>query len=448
MSPGRLSLKALLARSTGRDVDLDRLLTRASGQAFVIQFTGALLAFALQWTLARLLGVERYGIYVYGLTWVRLLVLPGALGFDHATVRFVSAYNAKENWRLLRGFLIRAHQVVLVSSVVVMLMTLAVVWGIRSRLDEELLRALIVASVSLPVMSLRPLQGAGLRAFKSFVLALTARDIAPPLMVIVIALGAAAVWGELTGPAALSFHLLANALILLVTSYALIRVTPIEVMQTEALYRTGEWMRVSLPFLLLSGFFLLLKQTDILMVGTLLGRAEAGIYAVASRFAMLISFGLKSVNAIMTPLISQLHATGRMEDLQRLVSRSARMIFVFSLAACAALFVASDWALGLFGPEFRAGTPVLRLLLLSQVVNALAGSVGHLLTMTGSQRLAAQIAGSGAFLNVILNLVLIPVWGIVGAAVATALSTIGWNVAAVVGVRRRLGINPIVSWSR
>lgn len=163
---------------------------------------------------------------------------------------------------------------------------------------------------------------------------------------------------------------------------------------------------------------------------------------------MLISFGLKSVNAIMAPLISELHATGRMEDLQRLVSRAARMIFVFTLVACATLFVVGEWALGLFGAEFRAGNPVLRLLLVSQAVNALAGSVGHLLTMTGSQRLAAWIAGSGAAVNVLLNLLLIPVWGIVGAALATTISTVGWNVAAVVGVRRRLGIDPIVSWSR
>ena len=174
----------------------------------------------------------------------------------------------------------------------------------------------------------------------------------------------------------------------------------------------------------------------------------AGIYAVASRFAMLISFGLKSVNAIMAPLISQLHATGRMPELQRLVSRSARMIFVFTVTACAALFLGGEWALGLFGDEFRAGNDVLRLLLLSQAVNALPGSVGHLLTMTGSQRLAAWIAGSGALANVVLNIVLIPLWGIVGAAVATAVSTVGWNVAAVIAVRRRLGVNPIVSWSR
>lgn len=423
-------------------------MTLASGQALVIQATGAVLAFALQWTLARLLGVERFGIYIYGLTWVRLLVLPGAFGFDHATVRFVSAYSAKEQWGLLRGFLIRAHQLVSLTSVGLTLVTLGVVWALQERLERELLQALVIAAVSLPIMSLRPMQGGGLRAFKRFKLALAARDVAPPLLVIVAALAATAIWGDLTAPAALAIYVLVNALLLAVTTVALFRATPREVAGAEARYDTWEWLRVSMPMLLLSGFFLLLKQTDILMVGTIVGPAAAGIYAVASRFAMLISFGLKSVNAIMAPLISELHATGRMEDLQRLVSRAARMIFVFTLVACATLFVVGEWALGLFGAEFRAGNPVLRLLLVSQAVNALAGSVGHLLTMTGSQRLAAWIAGSGAAVNVLLNLLLIPVWGIVGAALATTISTVGWNVAAVVGVRRRLGIDPIVSWSR
>jgi O-antigen/teichoic acid export membrane protein len=448
MSLRRFRLKEMLARSAGGEADLDRLVTRGARDAFFIQVAGAVLAFGLQWTLARLLGVERFGVYAYSLSWLLLLAMVGALGFDHAMVRFASAYAATGEWSRLRGFLARSHQVVFVSSSVVMAATLAVVWALRERLDGELERALIVAAVSIPVMSLGSLPEGGLRAFKRFTPSLVARDIAPPLLILLAVVGTTAAWRPPSGPVAVALHLLVNAGILVATASLLIRVMPRQVLATAATYRTAEWVRGSLPFLLLAGFFVLLKQTDIIMVGTLLGRAEAGVYAVAGRFAILITFGLKSVNAILTPLISQLHATARMDDLQRLVSRAARMIFVFTLLTCGTLFLVGDWALGLFGEEFRAGNPILRLLLVGQAVNALAGSVGHLLTMTGSQRLAAVLAGSSALLNVALNFAFIPLWGAEGAAVATVLSTIAWNAAAVVAVRRRLGINPIVTWSR
>ena len=97
--------------------------------------------------------------------------------------------------------------------------------------------------------------------------------------------------------------------------------------------------------------------------------------------------------------------------------------------------------MGLFGQEFVSGSPALIILSGAQLVNAAAGSVGLTLMMTGHERSTAYGLFVSAVVNVVLNAVLIPQFGVVGAAVATATSTILWNVLLIIEVYRKLGID-------
>lgn len=106
------------------------------------------------------------------------------------------------------------------------------------------------------------------------------------------------------------------------------------------------------------------------------------------------------------------------------------------------LLVGGDRLLGAFGSGFLAARPVLGLLILGQVVNAFCGPTGVLLSMTGRQRLASRALWLGAIVNVILNVLLIPRYGVTGAALATVISTTTWNAALVYLVRRELGFGP------
>ena len=78
------------------------------------------------------------------------------------------------------------------------------------------------------------------------------------------------------------------------------------------------------------------------------------------------------------------------------------------------------------------------------LVNALCGSVGLLLIMTGYERKAAAIMGTAALLNIIMNVVLIPLYGTVGAAISTAVSMVAWNLAMLYQVIRIHHINPSI----
>jgi O-antigen/teichoic acid export membrane protein len=103
-----------------------------------------------------------------------------------------------------------------------------------------------------------------------------------------------------------------------------------------------------------------------------------------------------------------------------------------------------DSLLSIFGPEFTGGRTSLMILALAQLFNVAAGSAGVALTMTGHERDAAVAIGIGSTMNIILNWLLIPVYAVNGAAMATAASMILWNTLLVLSVRRRMNISTTV----
>jgi O-antigen/teichoic acid export membrane protein len=246
---------------------------------------------------------------------------------------------------------------------------------------------------------------------------------------------------------ALALNLFATAVTLLISMVLLRRALPPEVRTARAAYDTRHWTRVAMALLLLTAFFQVLSRTDVIMLGILANTKAAGIYAIAALVSQLVFLGLSAINVIAAPMISELYWRGSHAELQRLVRLAAIGVLATSIPALVVLVVFGGLALRLFGPTFGAGYAALVILCGGQLVNALAGSVGLLMSMTGHQKEAAGIVAVAAILNVALNLVLIPWFGMEGAAVATATTTALWNLAMLVYVWRHLGINPtILPW--
>ena len=82
---------------------IQRILVRGASGAFVVKIGGVLSAFFLQVLLARVLGVEEFGIYIYALTWMNFGSMLGRLGIETAGLRLIAAYNAREEWGLFKG---------------------------------------------------------------------------------------------------------------------------------------------------------------------------------------------------------------------------------------------------------------------------------------------------------------------------------------------------------
>ncbi len=235
-------------------------------------------------------------------------------------------------------------------------------------------------------------------------------------------------------------NLAGAALALVVAVVASRSLLPGEVHNAGAEYLSREWLTVSLPLLAMAALHMVAMRVDILMLGFLAEPSEVGIYAVATRVAGLSLMGLVAANSIAGPLISEQFARGSNEGLQSTASRAARLAALISLPIVVGLVAFGRPILGLFGPGFSAGYYALTILLVGQTANVLFGPVGLMMTMTGHQLSATAIFGVALVGNVVLNWVLIPIAGIQGAAIATAATTAGWNLAMFVYVVRRLEV--------
>jgi O-antigen/teichoic acid export membrane protein len=220
----------------------------------------------------------------------------------------------------------------------------------------------------------------------------------------------------------------------------LARVLPQEVKEAKPEHKILTWLKDGLPFIMLGGLAVINSRIDILMLGALKGAGAVGVYAVVSRVTSLIVFALGILNSVLSPTFATLYAEGKREQLQQVVTHSTRLISLFALVMTLGLIALRYSILQLFGAEFIQGQTALIILSIGYLVNALTGSVGLLLNMTRHAKFSAATVAFAALLNVCLNWLLIPKWGVNGAATATAISMIVGNVISAIWVRQKLGI--------
>ena len=191
-----------------------------------------------------------------------------------------------------------------------------------------------------------------------------------------------------------------------------------------------------------TGMNQILLQADIILVGAFLGATQAGFYAVASRLAIFANLGKQAADSITAPMISEFHATGQRIRLIRLVIFSARGVTAFTLAAALMLLLIGSYVLKIFGAEFVVGYVPMTILLVGYLFRASFASAGFLLSMTGHQDQSALVNGVSAAINIALNVVLIPRYGLAGAAAASAITSAIWSVSLALYARKLLDINP------
>ena len=153
----------------------------------------------------------------------------------------------------------------------------------------------------------------------------------------------------------------------------------------------------------------------------------------------VFGFVLIAVAAVASPQFAALHRNTEQAQLARLALKAARLAMLVASPILVVCLVFPDWVMGWFGAGFRAGATVLLLLTIGQLVNIGFGFTGMLLTMTGHEVIMQRILMSVTALNLILNFVLIPYLGMLGAAIAFSVTTIVQNLMAWIHVRQRLG---------
>jgi len=200
-----------------------------------------------------------------------------------------------------------------------------------------------------------------------------------------------------------------------------------------------ELIKTSWPMFLTSAMYLVVSQTDIVMLGAMTKSEDVGVYAIVMKLGLAVNFILTSINMVLGPKFAELYYRGDMEGLVSVAKKSSKLIFYCTAPFLLVLVVLGKPILGFFGEEFISGYTTLCFIALGQFINAICGSVGYFMNMTGNQKLFCRIIFSAALLNIALNLLLIPLYGISGAAIASLLSVCLWNIVTLVFIKNKFG---------
>lgn len=394
--------------------------------------------------LARVLGPSAFGVYSFVYALAFLLMVPGELGLPQLVVRETARLRAGEHWALLGGLW---RWSAMLSTALCLLVTLIAGlggWLLAARLGVMELATLGWGLLLVPLMVLSKLTGAGLRGLQR-VLQGQLPELVIRQTVLLVLVAAVLVFPvvSLTADLAMALHVAGGVTALTLGTWWLLRHRPPMLpAKPELEYDSARWFASAWPLALVASMHMLLQHTDLVMLGWFSTSENVGIYRVAVQGAAIVGFGLNAMNMVVAPEFARLYAGGDFARLQRTVTNCARVVLLLTLpiVVLLALFAGPVIVL-VFGAEYSAGQFPLALLAAGQLGNALFGSVGFLLNMTGHERDAARGLVIAAVVNVMLNLALIPALGVNGAALATAFSLIMWNVLLWRAVRIRLGID-------
>jgi O-antigen/teichoic acid export membrane protein len=417
---------------------------RAAGMVMGIRIAGAAIALASQVLLARWMGAFEYGIFSYVWVWVVILGILAPMGFGTSTLRFVPGYRARAKWRRLAGIVDASWRVVLIAALSLMSLALLVLAALRNEIEPHYLAPLAVALLCVPGFALTDSLEGTARAFGWVNLAYFPAYIVRPLGIVLLAGGVYLLTGELNGFIAVSCAFAATLVTLagqrLLLRHRIRRTVP----HARPAYHLRHWVGASMPLLLVEGLYLLLINTDIVLLGYFVDPGQVGIYFAATRIANLVVFIHFAVAALAVPKFAELHAEDSPDALRRFMRAVIQLTFWPTLAAAAVILALGGFLLGLFGEGFAQGYPLLAILMLGFLARASTGPVEHLLNMTGNQNMAAAAYGGAALINLVLNLVLVPRLGLEGAAIATAVSLAFASIWLFFAARRRLGITAFV----
>ncbi|MGE5563252.1 MAG: oligosaccharide flippase family protein [Bacillota bacterium] len=434
----KLAELALAAYRPHRNLLDDAAITLA------VNLLGTLLLFLTQVFLARLMGVTEFSLYSFSFTILTIASTLSVFGFDVAVLRFIPAALAHEDWRTLRGFTVRAIQVTILTSTLAGLLVAAAAWLLGGRWTSGLAPTLMATAFGIPFACLLLLYSAFARGLKRPLLAAAPRLLLKPVAFVGFAallwLFAPPLRADRAVLAELGANLLAVAFLAAVIAAQL---RPLW-RRFEPSFDTRKWVGVSFPLFLTTGFQLLTRQTDILLLGTIMGAHTVGPYAAASRISQLAAFGLLSINAVLPALVSRHLAKGELDAARKIVSVASFAIFIFSAAAAAIIWLFANFFLGAFGTGFADAVPVLHILIVGQVLNAVTGSVSYILGVTGHQKVLALVVLSTMFVNALLCALTIPLFGQIGAAVAVTVSTSASNLFLVYVCTKRAAIDPSI----
>lgn len=209
-------------------------------------------------------------------------------------------------------------------------------------------------------------------------------------------------------------------------------------------YKHKELFTFSVPLLFTSVMILLLTDIDIVMLGYFSTPSAIAEYSVAYPISYLLLVVLESFAFLLMPIFSELHSNNQIDRMRSIYQLLTKWIIFLTIPLFLLIVTYPREIIGItFGDEYSIASTAMVILSCGFFIRAVVGPNGATLTAIGRTRLHAYNTTVATILNILLNLILIPEYSYLGAAVATALSQILLNTIYSYQVYIETGIIPI-----
>ncbi len=420
----RLTLGTVLPRLR---LILPRLRSGAAGAAlsvFLIRIAAAGFAYGAQVLAARLMGWEEYGVFATVWVWTAMLGHTLTLGLSQGACRFLPEAQARGDLAEARGYLAAGAMITLGAACLTALLGLVLLRTAPAILAEPYHAPLAVAACLLPLFALQDYLEGVARSQNWAVLA-----IAPPYLLRQVATMAALLAAVLAGAPARAE--LAMGCMLAAAGLATALQAGLLLVRLRAVLPAGprrtdlrRWLGACLPIAATDLATAAFGFVDVIVLGFLMPPAAVGLYFAATRIQQFVVFVHFAAAAATAQRYSAAHARGDRAALAGLVRLQGQATAAATLAVAVAVVAASPLLLAMFGSGFSESVPILAVLAAGSVAASLFGPSEDLLTMLGGERLCAVLTLAALAAAALLCLALIPLLGVIGAALATALATV------------------------
>lgn len=424
--PGQATIqKAASLQADSLQAEQDMLYTVKGGSVLMFgRLVTYVSRFAITFVLARLLGAENFGLYNLAVTAAIMAGAVSVFGLDTTVTRYIAIMNGRQDKAGLWGVIQVGVATALLLSVFISTGLFALAYPIATALfhDPRLAPLLQVASLVVPFLTLSDVLAGATRGFKKMADTVIAQNIVQPVLrlglIIIVAVGG------LSLPMAILIFGIADLSASLVLVYFLNRRFNLRRSLAQGKRNTREILAFSLPLWLSDLMTTFRSNIQTLLIGSLDTIRGVGIFAIANQVTLIGNIFHASMNQSAKPLIAELNDQGKQKRVEQIYQTTTRWVVTLNLPMILIIVLFPGPLMSIFGKSFAAGAPALALMGLVNFVNVATGMCGTILDMTGHTRMKLANTVVRVSLAILANFLLIPRWGITGAAVAALIHEI------------------------
>ena len=424
------------------------LKTMASGAGivFIGMFISKILTYAWRMVVARV-GTEEYGLLSLGLAVLGIATTLSLLGLSAGVLRYVSYYSGKNDNARIKGVITTALKITVPLSLLLAAATYLLAETIAIQLfhNARLIPVIKIIAFAIPLNVAASIFLPVIRAFRKIKYEVITKQLIENVVkltatVIAIHLGLGLFGITLA-------YVTAIASVFIFSLYFLEKkVFPILRTPVKSIFIYRELMSYSLPLAISGMIGIILTWTDTLMLGNMKSASVVGIYNAALPTANLMLLFPTAILSLFLPVITRDYARGRPENIKNTHITATKWVFIANFPALLLMvFFSKNILTVLFGPQYSEGALALSILAIGFFTSSIANTSAAILNMHKKTKLLLKISIVAAIGNIMLNLLLIPPYGMAGGATATSIAFITSAVLCTYHARKKTKILPYTS---